>query len=514
MGFFKWFKKKKENTPVENTQVQEVEVNVTEESDTEEASTVEENKIEEETVEAVVSTDDEVEVVEESVDESKSVVEEISEIEYVIENEETTIEDAVEEDKEEQAVVEEVKETENAVEEVEQEEESTTEPTTEEVIQVEEVATEEDTTEEDTTTVEEVEKTSDESDVAVEKVEETSEETVESVEADETEEVAEIEEVEEVAEVEEQPVEEEKPKGFFAKIKAGLSKTRNNIISSVENVLSAFTKIDEDLYEELEEALIMADIGVETTLYIIEKLREKVKDEKIHDPAEVKGAIIRVITEILEKDDEPFELPHPSVVLVIGVNGVGKTTTIGKLTHNYMEKGKTVLLAAADTFRAAAIDQLQVWADRNNAQLIKHQENSDPGAVVYDAVQAAKARNTDILICDTAGRLHNKKNLMEELRKISRIVNKEYPDAKVETLLVLDATTGQNALQQAKLFKEVADITGLVLTKLDGTAKGGIVLAIKHEMNIPVRYIGVGEQMDDLQEFNSKDFAKALFDEE
>lgn len=509
MGFFKWFKKKKENTPVENTQVQEVEVNVTEESDTEEASTVEENKIEEETVETVVSTGDEVEVVEESVDESESVTEEISEIEYVIENEETTIEDAVEEDKEEQVVVEEVKETENAVEEVEQEEESTTEPTTEEVIQVEEVVTEE-----DTTTVEEVEKTSDESDVAVEKVEETSEETVESVEADETEEVAETEEVEEVAEVEEQPVEEEKPKGFFAKIKAGLSKTRNNIISSVENVLSAFTKIDEDLYEELEEALIMADIGVETSLYIIEKLREKVKDEKIHDPAEVKGAIIRVITEILEKDDEPFELPHPSVVLVIGVNGVGKTTTIGKLTHNYMEKGKTVLLAAADTFRAAAIDQLQVWADRNNAQLIKHQENSDPGAVVYDAVQAAKARNTDILICDTAGRLHNKKNLMEELRKISRIVNKEYPDAKVETLLVLDATTGQNALQQAKLFKEVADITGLVLTKLDGTAKGGIVLAIKHEMNIPVRYIGVGEQMDDLQEFNSKDFAKALFDEE
>ena len=501
MGFFKWFKKKKENTPVENTQVQEVEVNVTEESNTEEASTVEENKIEEETVEAVVSTDDEVEAIEESINESEPVAEEIPEIENVIENEETTIENAVEENnEEEQVVVEEVKETENVVEEVEQEEESTTEPTTEEVIQVEEVATEE-----DTTIVEEVEETTVENDVAVEEMEETSEETVEPIEADET---------EEVAEVEEQPVEEEKPKGFFAKIKAGLSKTRNNIISSVENVLSAFTKIDEDLYEELEEALIMADIGVETSLYIIEKLREKVKDEKIHDPAEVKGAIIRVITEILEKDDEPFELPHPSVVLVIGVNGVGKTTTIGKLTHNYMEKGKTVLLAAADTFRAAAIDQLQVWADRNNAQLIKHQENSDPGAVVYDAVQAAKARNTDILICDTAGRLHNKKNLMEELRKISKIVNKEYPDAKVETLLVLDATTGQNALQQAKLFKEVADITGLVLTKLDGTAKGGIVLAIKHEMNIPVRYIGVGEQMDDLQEFNSKDFAKALFDEE
>ena len=302
--------------------------------------------------------------------------------------------------------------------------------------------------------------------------------------------------------------------GFFDKLKNGLTKTRESIAKQVNNVFSVFVKVDDELFENLEEALIMADIGVETSLYIIEKLREKVKDEKIHDPAEVKDAIIRVITEILEKDDEPFELPHPSVVLVIGVNGVGKTTTIGKLTHNYMENGKTVLLAAADTFRAAAIDQLQVWADRNNAQLIKHQENSDPGAVVYDAVQAAKARNTDVLICDTAGRLHNKKNLMEELRKISKIVNKEYPDAKVETLLVLDATTGQNALQQAKLFKEVADITGLVLTKLDGTAKGGIVLAIKHEMNIPVRYIGVGEQMDDLQEFNSKDFAKALFDEE
>ena len=410
------------------------------------------------------------------------------------------VENTVEEIKEEeQAVVEEVKEVENAVEKVENEvEENHTESTTEGIV--------EEVTKENDTTVEEVEIkeiTTEENNVVEkteveEAVQEIPEENVEPVEVEETEEVA----------VEEQPTEEEKPKGFFAKIKAGLSKTRNNIVSSVENVLSAFTKIDEDLYEELEEALIMADIGVETSLYIIEKLREKVKDEKIHDPAEVKGAIIRVITEIHEKDDEPFDLPHPSVGLVMGVNGVGK------LTHNYMENGKTVLLAAADTFRAAAIDQLQVWADRNNAQLIKHQENSDPGAVVYDAVQAAKARNTDVLICDTAGRLHNKKNLMEELRKISKLVNKEYPDAKVETLLVLDATTGQNALQQAKLFKEVADITGLVLTKLDGTAKGGIVLAIKHEMNIPVRYIGVGEQMDDLQEFNSKDFAKALFDEE
>ena len=508
MGFFKWYKKKKENAPVENTQANEVEVSVTEESNVEETQTVEENK-NEDVVEAVVSTDDEVEVVEESVDETETIAEEVSEIEEIedtVEKEEVDVENTVEEIKEEeQAVVEEVKEVENAVEKVENEvEENHTESTTEGIV--------EEVTKENDTTVEEVEIkeiTTEENNVVEkteveEAVQEIPEENVEPVEVEETEEVA----------VEEQPTEEEKPKGFFAKIKAGLSKTRNNIISSVENVLSAFTKIDEDLYEELEEALIMADIGVETSLYIIEKLREKVKDEKIHDPAEVKDAIIRVITEILEKDDEPFELPHPSVVLVIGVNGVGKTTTIGKLTHNYMENGKTVLLAAADTFRAAAIDQLQVWADRNNAQLIKHQENSDPGAVVYDAVQAAKARNTDVLICDTAGRLHNKKNLMEELRKISKIVNKEYPDAKVETLLVLDATTGQNALQQAKLFKEVADITGLVLTKLDGTAKGGIVLAIKHEMNIPVRYIGVGEQMDDLQEFNSKDFAKALFDEE
>ena len=508
MGFFKWFKKKKENAPVENTQANEVEVSVTEESNVEETQTAEENK-NEDVVEAVVSTDDEVEVVEESVDETETIAEEVSEIEEIedtVEKEEVAVENTVEEiKKEEQAVVEDVKEVENAVEKVENEiEENPTESTTEDIV--------EEVTKENDTTVEEVEIkeiTTEENNVVEkteveEAVQEIPEENVEPVEVEETEEVA----------VEEQPIEEEKPKGFFAKIKAGLSKTRNNIISSVENVLSAFTKIDEDLYEELEEALIMADIGVETSLYIIEKLREKVKDEKIHDPAEVKGAIIRVITEILEKDDEPFELPHPSVVLVIGVNGVGKTTTIGKLTHNYMENGKTVLLAAADTFRAAAIDQLQVWADRNNAQLIKHQENSDPGAVVYDAVQAAKARNTDVLICDTAGRLHNKKNLMEELRKISKIVNKEYPDAKVETLLVLDATTGQNALQQAKLFKEVADITGLVLTKLDGTAKGGIVLAIKHEMNIPVRYIGVGEQMDDLQEFNSKDFAKALFGEE
>ena len=307
---------------------------------------------------------------------------------------------------------------------------------------------------------------------------------------------------------------QEKKTGFFARIKAGLSKTRDNIMSGVDNVLKSFVKIDEDLFEELEEALIMADIGVDTSLYIIEKLREKVKDEKATEASHVRSLLIQVITEILEKDDEPLELPSPSVILVIGVNGVGKTTTIGKLAHNYQSEGKSVLLAAADTFRAAAIDQLQIWGDRNNCDVIKHQENSDPAAVVFDAVNAAKARKTDILICDTAGRLHNKKNLMEELRKIAKVIEREYPEAHTEVFLVLDSTTGQNALQQAKLFKEVADITGLILTKLDGTAKGGIVLAIKHDMNIPVRYIGVGEQINDLQPFNSKDFAKALFDEE
>ena len=302
---------------------------------------------------------------------------------------------------------------------------------------------------------------------------------------------------------------------FFSKLVSGLTKTRNNIVSGLNSIFTGFSHIDEDFYEELEEILIMSDIGVNTTEEILDNLRAQVKEKNIKEPMECKDLLIENIKEQMYIGENAYDFENEkSVILMIGVNGVGKTTSIGKLASQFKNNGKKVVLAAGDTFRAAAIDQLQVWADRNNAQLIKHQENSDPGAVVYDAVQAAKARNTDVLICDTAGRLHNKKNLMEELRKISKIVNKEYPDAKVETLLVLDATTGQNALQQAKLFKEVADITGLVLTKLDGTAKGGIVLAIKHEMNIPVRYIGVGEQMDDLQEFNSKDFAKALFDEE
>ncbi len=306
--------------------------------------------------------------------------------------------------------------------------------------------------------------------------------------------------------------EEPKKEGFFEKIKKGISKTKDAILGSVENVLKCFTSVDEDLFEELEEALIMADMGVETSCAIIDKVREIAKKEKIKEPMEIKDIIIRVITEILEEDTEEFELKSPSVLLIIGVNGVGKTTTIGKLTNNYKKQGKKVILGAADTFRAAAIDQLQIWGERNNVDVIKHQENSDPAAVVFDAVQASKARKADLLICDTAGRLHNKKNLMEELKKIARVVAKEYEGAQVETLLVLDATTGQNALQQAKLFSEVANITGLVLTKLDGTAKGGIIISIKNELKIPVRFIGVGEGIDDLRPFNAKEFSAALFE--
>ena len=325
----------------------------------------------------------------------------------------------------------------------------------------------------------------------------------------------------EEAPVEEAPTEEasaeEKPEkmGFFAKLKAGLDKTRKNILGGVDGVLGAFTKIDEDLFEELEEALIMADLGVQTTMDIVENLRKRVKRERTTDPAAIKDMLIDEITAILEEDAaEEESLPTPSVLLVIGVNGVGKTTTIGKLAHNYQAEGKKVMLAAADTFRAAAIDQLEIWGERNHVPVIKQAENADPAAVVFDAVHEARKQNTDILICDTAGRLHNKKNLMEELRKIARVIEREYPAAHKEVYLVLDATTGQNALQQAKLFQEVADITGIVLTKLDGTAKGGIVVAIKSELKLPVRYIGVGEGIHDLQKFHAAEFAGALFGKE
>jgi len=302
--------------------------------------------------------------------------------------------------------------------------------------------------------------------------------------------------------------------GFFDKLKQSLGKTKDAISQQVNNVFKVFVKVDEEFFEELEEALIMADIGVETSGEIIERLRDRVKTKRINDGNDVKEELKAVISEILNEVDTTMHLDTaPSVVLVIGVNGVGKTTSIGKLAAHYKAKGKKVLLAAADTFRAAAIDQLDIWADRVGCEIIKQKDNSDPAAVVFDACNAAKARGADILICDTAGRLHNKKNLMAELEKISRVINREIPDASKEILLVLDATTGQNATSQAKLFSEACEISGIILTKLDGTAKGGIVIAISQEQKIPVKFVGVGEAIDDLQEFNPEDFARAIFEE-
>lgn len=322
----------------------------------------------------------------------------------------------------------------------------------------------------------------------------------------------ELQPIEEKTEQETEDEGEPKKQTFFSKIKDGLSKTRSSILNGIEKALESFTQVDDELFEELLEALIISDIGMDTSCYIIDRVKEIVKAEKIKDSSKIKEVIIRVITDILERDTEEFTLNSPAVLLIIGVNGVGKTTTIGKLTHNFKNQGKKVLIGAGDTFRAAAIDQLQVWADRNKVDLIKHQEGSDPAAVIFDAVKASKARNADILICDTAGRLHNKKNLMEELKKISKIIDREYLDANIETFLVLDATTGQNALQQAKFFSETANITGLILTKLDGSAKGGVVISIKNELNIPVRFIGVGEGLDDLRPFDAKEFSSALFE--
>ena len=350
-----------------------------------------------------------------------------------------------------------------------------------------------------------------EEETSEEATEEETEETVEETENEEEE--TEESDTEENGEVEDEQPEEEHKLGFFARLKLGLEKTKKNIFGGIESVLGGFTKIDDDLFDELEEALIMADLGVDTTLKVIENLKKRVKKEHAEDPALITGMLQDEIAEILvEGAEEEFKIVPPTVILVIGVNGVGKTTTIGKLAANYKAEGKSVMLAAADTFRAAAIDQLKIWGERSGVDVICHEENSDPAAVVFDAVNAAKNRKTDVLICDTAGRLHNKKNLMDELKKIARVIGREYPEANTEVFLVLDATTGQNALQQAKLFNEVADITGLILTKLDGTAKGGIVIAIKNELNIPVRYIGVGEGIADLQEFNPSEFAKALFE--
>ena len=300
--------------------------------------------------------------------------------------------------------------------------------------------------------------------------------------------------------------------GLFDKLKNGLTKTKNNFTERVSEVLNLAVKIDDELYEEIEEILITADIGVDTSLDVIDRLKQSVKDKKIKDPKEIYSCLKEVLIEILDEENEGINLENtPKILLVIGVNGVGKTTSIGKMSYKFKKDGHKVIMAAADTFRAAAIDQLEVWSNRAGVDIIKHQEGSDPGSVVFDAIQASKARKADVLICDTAGRLHNKKNLMNELEKVNRIIDREYGEAQKETLLVLDATTGQNALQQAKQFTEVCPIDGIILTKLDGTAKGGVIIAIKHQLNIPVKLIGVGEGVEDLQEFRTKDFVEALF---
>ncbi len=302
----------------------------------------------------------------------------------------------------------------------------------------------------------------------------------------------------------------EEKKGFFRRLKEGLTKTRNNIVHGIDSVFNGFSNIDDDFYEELEEILIMGDIGVQATEAILERLREQVKENHIKEPAACKSFLIQNIKEQMQETAYVFE-ERQSVVLVIGVNGVGKTTTVGKLAGKLKGQGRRVLIAAADTFRAAAGEQLSEWADRAGVDMIGGSEGSDPASVIFDAVNAAKARNIDVLLCDTAGRLHNKKNLMEELKKINRIIDREFPDAHRENLVVLDATTGQNALQQAKEFGEVADLTGIILTKMDGTAKGGIAVAIQSQLQIPVKYIGVGETIEDLQKFDADQFVDALF---
>lgn len=302
--------------------------------------------------------------------------------------------------------------------------------------------------------------------------------------------------------------------GFFQKIAEGLRKTRESMGQKIDALFGAFTKIDESLFEELEEALILSDVGAATSSEICSRLRSRVKEEGVTDPVKVRGLLQQVIANMLEGGEELHISTKPSIILVIGVNGVGKTTTIGKLAANLKGEGKRVILGAADTFRAAAIEQLQIWADRAGVDLIKHGEGADPAAVVFDAIAAGKARNADVIICDTAGRLHNKKNLMDELAKISRVISREAPGCDVEVLLVLDATTGQNALNQARQFQEAAGVTGIILTKLDGTARGGVVIGIKAELNLPVKYIGVGEQIDDLRPFDPAAFAAALFQEE
>ncbi|HBF7724804.1 TPA: signal recognition particle-docking protein FtsY [Clostridioides difficile] len=323
-----------------------------------------------------------------------------------------------------------------------------------------------------------------------------------------------IEELENYDEIESKEIEdkEDKKVNLFERLKQGLTKAKQGITDRIDEVLKSYTKIDEELLEDLEEILITADVGVNTTMDIIERLRDKIKQKGITEPIKVREELKSIVEDILTNENSTLDIEAaPCIILMVGVNGVGKTTTIGKLANRYKKDGKKVLLAAADTFRAAATEQLEIWANRTNVDIIKHQEGADPGAVVFDAIKAAKARKTDVLICDTAGRLHNKANLMNELGKVFKIVDREFPEAKREVLLVVDATTGQNAVVQAKTFKEVADITGIVLTKLDGTAKGGVVLAVKSEVDVPVKLIGVGESVEDLQDFNAKSFSDTLF---
>ena len=342
--------------------------------------------------------------------------------------------------------------------------------------------------------------------VEIEEIESTEEAEV----IEETEVIEEIEVVEEPNEGREKPA--AKKEGLFARLKRGLTKAKQGITDRIDEVLKSYTSVDEELFEDLEEVLITADVGVNTTMQIIDDLNDRVRSKKITDPMAVREELKEIVEEILSKGNSKLDVePSPAIIIMVGVNGVGKTTTIGKLALRYKSEGKKVMLAAADTFRAAATEQLDIWAKRTNTEIVKHHEGADPGAVVFDAIKAAKARKTDVLICDTAGRLHNKANLMNELGKIFKIIDKEFPEAKKEVLLVVDATTGQNAVVQAKSFKEVADITGIVLTKLDGPAKGGVVLAVKSEVDVPVKLIGVGEKAEDLQDFDAREFTAALF---
>ena len=426
--------------------------------------------------------------VKETEEDSKNVEDSKEEVKSDLENDEDNSEydsqkeqeevEILEEDEIESNKIEETKNEEAVSQEILEEQIETKEEAKEEIAEIEEIKAEDIETQEKQDEIEE------------------SEDTIENQIDDEVEE------------------EEEKPKkvSLFDRLKQGLTKAKQGITDRIDEVLKAYTKVDEELLEDLEEVLITADVGVNTTMDIIEKLEDVIRTKKITDPQDVRKELKLIIEDILSKDDTKLDVSHsPTIILMVGVNGVGKTTTIGKLAHRYKSEGKKVLLAAGDTFRAAAIDQLEVWANRCNVDIIKHQEGADPGAVIFDAIKASKARGVDVLICDTAGRLHNKSNLMNELGKVFKIVDREYPEAKKEVLLVVDATTGQNAVSQAKSFKEVCDITGLALTKLDGTAKGGVILAVKSEVDVPVKLIGVGEKMEDLQDFDSKSFVDALF---